>query len=235
MSPEGPESSTLARLARFTIAKAPWMIGGWLLFVIAVNVLVPQIETVVAKDSTPFVPESAPSLRAVKTMDETFGNGKSRSFIVLVAARDGGLTAKDKQYVVDLSDRLRRDTEHITYVQDISEPTLRNALTSKDGEAIYFQIGLAGYTGAPTSVGQVEAVRDDAEKDRPQGLEVKVTGASATITDMVVEVENSIIKITAVTLVLIAVILMLIYRSVVVTGFVLGVIGIALAAARGVV
>ena len=235
MSPEGPESSTLAALARFTISRASWVIGGWLLFVIAVNVFVPQIESVVAKDSTPFVPESAPSLRAVKQMDTTFGNGKSRSFIVLVAQRDGGLTAADQRYVVSLSDRLRADTEHVTYVQDLSEPTLRKALTSKDGEAIYFQIGLAGYTGAPTSVGQVEAVRDDAKISRPAGLEVAVTGASATITDMVVHVESSIIRITAVTLVLIALILMIIYRSVIVTGFVLGVIGVALAAARGVV
>ncbi|MFL6024357.1 MAG: MMPL family transporter [Marmoricola sp.] len=235
MSPEGPESSSLARLARFTIARAPWMIGGWLLFVVLVNVLVPQIESVVAKDSTPFVPESAPSLRAVKAMDTTFGNGRSRSFIVLVAARDGGLTSADRRYVVTLADRLRADKEHVTYVQDISSPTLRKALESKDGEATYFQIGLAGYTGAPTSVGQVEAVRDDAEIGRPAGLDVKVTGASATITDMVVNVEHSIVTITAVTLVMIAIILMLIYRSVVVTGFILGAIGVALAAARGTV
>lgn len=235
MSPEGPESTTLARLARFTIARASWMIGGWLLFVVLVNVLVPQIESVVAKDSTPFVPESAPSLRAVKAMDTTFGNGRSRSFIVLAAEREGGLTAADKKYVVRLADRLRADTEHVTYVQDISSPTLRKALASKDGEATYFQIGLAGYTGAPTSVGQVEAVRDDAQIGKPAGLNVKVTGASATITDMVVHVEHSIVTITAVTLVMIAVILMLIYRSVVVTGFILGAIGVALAAARGAV
>ncbi len=230
-----PESSLLARLATFTIRRAPFVIGGWLLFVVAVNVFVPQIETIVAKDSTPFVPESAPSLRAVKTMDETFGNGRSRSFIVLAAEREGGLTGADKRYVVRLSDRLRDDREHVTYVQDLSEPTLRDALTSKDGEAIYFQIGLAGYTGAPTSVGQVEAVRDQAEVDRPPGLEVAVTGASATITDMVMEIESSIVKITAVTLVMIAIILFIIYRSWAVTAFVLGVIGIALAAARGVV
>ncbi|MGO4257843.1 MMPL family transporter [Marmoricola sp. RAF53] len=235
MSPEGRESASLARLARFVIDHAVWVIGAWLLFAAALNVLVPQIEAVVAKDSTPFVPESAPSLRAVKDMDTTFGNGKSRSFIVLVAAREGGLTAADKKYVVTLADRLRADTKHVTYVQDVREPTLRAALTSKDGEAVYFQIGLAGYTGAPTSVGQVEAVRDDAKAGKPAGLEVKVTGASATITDMVVEVESSIVKITAVTLILIALILMLIYRSVAVTAFVLGVIGLALGVARGAV
>lgn len=234
MSPDASDRSVLGRLAGFTIAKAPWMIGGWLLFVVAVNVLVPQLETVVAKDSTPFVPETAPSLRAVKEMDSTFGNGESRSFIVVVAERRGGLTADDTRYVANLATRLKQDTENVTYVQDLSEPQMREALTSKDGEAIYFQVGLPGYTGAPTSVGQVEGIREDAEEGRPDGLDIKVTGASATVTDMVVEVESSIVKITAVTLVGIALILYLIYRSFATTAFVLSIIGIALGTARGV-
>src|SRR5690349_20323142 len=230
MSTPPGDSSALGRLAGFTIARAPWLIGGWLLFVVAVNVLVPQLETVVGRDSTPFVPTDAPSLRAVKAMDDTFGNGRSRSFIAVVAERDSGLTSADERYVTGLAARLANDPKDVTYVQDISEPELRKALTSEDGKAIYFQVGVAGYTGAPTSVKQVEAVRDAAAVDRPAGLDVKVTGSSATITDMVVQVEHSIIRITAVTMVLIALILMLLYRSVVVTGFVLGVIGIALAA-----
>ena len=234
MSTPPSDSSALARLARFTIVRAPWMIGGWLLFVLAVNVLVPQLETVVARDSTPFVPTTAPSLRTVKAMDDTFGNGRSRAFIAVVAERDGGLTEADQAYVTGLAARLAKDPDNVSYVQDVSKPRLRKALTSADGKAIYFQVGVPGYTGAPTSVKQVEAVRDAAAVDKPTGLDVAVTGSSATITDMVVEVEHSIIKITAVTLVLIAIILMVIYRSVVVTGFVLGVIGIALAAARGV-
>jgi RND superfamily putative drug exporter len=210
------------------------MIGGWLLFVVAVNVLVPQLEVVVSRDSTPFVPESAPSLRAVKTMDETFGNGRSRAFLVVVAERDNGLTAADRRYVTGLADRLAQDHENVTWVQDLSEPRMRKALTSTDGKAMYFQVGVAGYTGAPTSVKQVDAVRSAAAVGRPAGLDVAVTGASATVTDMVTQVEHSILLITAVTLVLIALILMVIYRSVVVTAFVLGVIGLALAVARGV-
>ena len=230
--PSGP--SLLARLAGFTVGHARWMIGGWLLFVVAVNVLVPQLEVVVSRDSTPFVPESAPSLRAVKTMDETFGNGRSRAFLVVVAERDSGLTDADRRYVTGLAGRLAQDHENVTWVQDLSQPRLRKALTSADGKAMYFQVGVAGYTGAPTSVKQVDAVRGAVAAGRPAGLDVAVTGASATVTDMVTQVEHSILLITAVTLVLIALILMVIYRSVVVTAFVLGVIGLALAVARGV-
>jgi RND superfamily putative drug exporter len=231
-SPRGP--SLLARLARFTVGHARWMIGGWLLLVVAVNVLVPQLEVVVSRDSTPFVPESAPSLRAVKAMDQTFGNGRSRAFIVVVAERDNGLTSADRRYVTGLAGRLAQDHENVTWVQDLSQPRLRKALTAADGKAMYFQVGVAGYTGAPTSVKQVDAVRAAVAVGRPAGLDVAVTGASATVTDMVTQVERSILVITAVTLVLIALILMVIYRSVVVTAFVLGVIGVALAVARGV-
>jgi RND superfamily putative drug exporter len=234
MTSEASEFSGLARLARFVIAKAPLMIGGWLLFVIAVNVLVPQLETVVSRDSTPFVPPSAPSMRAVKAMDSTFGNGKSRAFLTVVAERDHGLTAADQRYVTRLAADLGKNARKISWVQDVSEPELRKALTSADGKAIYFQVGVPGYTGAPTSVAQVKAVRDAAAIGKPAGLDVAVTGSSATITDMVVNAETSFVKVTAVTLVLIAIVLLLIYRSIVVTGFVLSVIGIALAAARGV-
>lgn len=233
MSTQSRESATLARLARFATRRASWMIGGWLVVVLAVNVLVPQLETVVARDSTPFVPESAPSLQAVKAMDDTFGNGRSRSFITVVVERAAGLTRADRAWVADLAERLE-STDDVTYVQDISRKPVRAALTSADRQAMYFQVGLPGYTGAPTSVGQVEAVRDAADRGRPDGLEIAVTGASATVTDMVIEVESSIVMITAVTLALIALILFVIYRSFVTVAFVLGIIGLALATARGV-
>lgn len=235
MTPPAPGRSLLDRLTGATILRAPVFILGWLLILLGLNVLVPQLEEVVADDSTPFVPETAPSLRAVNEMDQVFGNGKSRSFVTVVAEREAGLTAADRRYVVDLADRLGEDTENVSYVQDLSEPRLRRTLVSADGQAMYFQIGLPGYTGAPTSVGQVEGIRTDAEIGKPAGLRVLVTGASATVTDMVVEVEDSILVITAVTVALIGLILFLIYRSIAVTALVLSIIGVALGSARGAV
>lgn len=233
MSPEGPETSLLARWAGFTIRRAPFVIGAWVLVVLSLNVLVPQLEEVVAKDSTPFVPATAPSLEAVTAMDREFGNGRSRSFVAVVAERPGGLQPADRRYVAALAGRLATDDENVSYVQDISSAQVRKSLTSADGEATYFQVGLPSYTGVPSSVAQVEAIREAADHGRPDGLEVVVTGASATVTDMVVEVESSILLITLVTVVGIAVILFLIYRSWAVTALILTIIGLALAAARG--
>lgn len=224
----------LSRLARFVVTRVRWVTLAWVVVVVALTTLVPTLEEVVSRDSTPFVPSSAPSIRSEQQMDDTFGNGKSSSYIVVVVERDGGLSDADRAYVDSLQDRLRRDTEHVTYVQDLGdEKELRDALTSRDGEALYFQVGLPGETGAPTSNAQVDAVRDATDHDRPAGLDVAVTGASATITDMVNVVEHNILRITIVTVVLIAIILFVIYRSWSITAFVLSIIGLSLLAARG--
>lgn len=226
----------LSSLASNSVRWARWVVLGWLAFVIVINIAVPQLEAVVAKDSTPIVPDDVAAAKTIASMDKTFGNGKSTSFGFVVLERKGGLTAADKRYVRGLVPELRRDHEHVSFVQDVvAQPELLEALTSRDGDALYLQIGLPGSTGAPTALKQIEAVRDTVEQGRPDGLDVAVTGPAATIADMSAAVEHSILKITFVTVGLIAIILMLIYRAVAVTALALGVIGIALAGSRAMV
>ncbi|GAB2973903.1 MMPL family transporter [Nocardioides montaniterrae] len=199
-----------------------------------VNVLVPQLEHVMAKDSTPIVPDSAPAVQTVQRMDREFGNGRSRATVFLVLERDGGLRQGDRAYLRGVLTRLHRDRQDVAAVQDVFvNRAVLSAVTSKDGEAMYAQVGLPGAVGAPSAVRQIEAVRAATLAHRPAGLVVDVTGTAATIADMSTEVDHSILKITAVTIALIALILLLIYRSAVVAGLILGFIGVALAAARG--
>lgn len=226
----------LSRLADACVASPVRVLLACLALVGLVNLLVPQLEQVVAKDSTPIVPSDAPAAQALAQMDQTFGNGKSVGFVFVVLERDGGLTPTDDAFFQGLLPRLRSDAENVSFVQDVTKsPELLDAVTSEDGEAVYVQVGLPGDIGAPSALGQIQAVRDLARQGRPDGLNVAVTGPAATIADMSTEVEHSILKITFVTVGLIALILLLIYRSVVVTGLILGFIGVALAAARGTV
>lgn len=224
----------MAQLARFCVGSPVRVLLACVALVGLVNLLVPQLEQVVAKDSTPIVPRQAAAVQALGQMDREFGNGKSVGIIFIVLERDGGLTAVDKEYFGRLLPRLRADSANVSFVQDVtSRPEILDAVTSKDKEAVYVQVGLPGDIGAPSALGQIEAVRHLVQQGRPDGLEVAVTGPAATIADMSTEVEHSILKITFVTVALIALILMLIYRSVVVTALILGFIGVALAAARG--
>ncbi|KAA1422108.1 RND family transporter [Nocardioides humilatus] len=199
----------------------------------ALNIFVPQIEEVAAKDSTAVVPEEAPSIVAVEEMGEAFGNGGANSFVVIAMERESGLTAADEKYAARLASVLTKDDKNVTFVQDIRKnPELLGALTSKDGEARYVLVGITGVTGAPSSIQQVTAVRDVAADLAPDGLDVAVTGPTATIVDLATETEHSVIRITIVSIGLIALLLWLIYRSFAVMGVVLTIVGLGLGLAR---
>ena len=202
----------LRALASLVVRRAVWVLALWLVVAGVVNVAVPQLEEVVADDSTPVVPLDSDSSQAVSLMDREFGSGRSHSFLVVLAEREGGLTRADVRYVEGLVPRLRQDADNVSFVQDIRDDRVREALTSDDGEAVYLQVGIPGFTGAPSAIHQVEHVREVVRDGAPDGLDVLVTGPSATVSDMAVEAESSILVITIVTIGLIFALLLLIYR-----------------------
>ena len=220
-------------IAELSIRKAGWVLVACLLAVGFVNVVVPQLEEVVADSSLPFIPENAEAVQTFEAMDQAFGNGKTKSILYVVAEREGGLTEVDRQYVKGLVPRLDDDHD-VSSIQDVAaNQRLFDSLVSKDGEAVYFQVGITGDTGAPASIRQIDEVRDLVHRDPPSGLETAVTGYPTTISDMSHEAETSLAIITVAIIVMITVILTLLYRSVAVTGVVLGFIGLSLAAGRG--
>ena len=143
-------------LSAFVVRNARAVILAWIALVVVLNVAIPQIETVVRNDSTSFVPLDAPAVVGLQHMDDEFGNGKSSSFVQVVAHRDAGLTEADRQYMLDLAPRLRADSANVSFVQDLGRTDVRKALTSKDGEAMYLPVGIPGATGAPAANAQID-------------------------------------------------------------------------------
>ena len=187
----------LRALAGFSVRRAPWVLLFWVVLVAGLNLAVPQLESVISRDSTPVIPIDAPASRALAEMDDEFGNGRSSSYVVIVAVRPTGLTSVDRAYLRRLAGQLRANPD-VTFVQDIRDPRLLKALTSADGEASYFQVGVPVHRrpdldppGQATSATRSprRCRTDSRSRDR----------ATATITDMAVEVEHSIVRITVVT------------------------------------
>ncbi len=232
-----PPGRFMTSLVDHVIRRSVWIMLGWVAVVATLNVAVPQIEAVVADDSTPVVPAGAQSVRALDEMDRVFGTGHSKSFVLVVLERRDGLTRVDVRWAESLIDKLRAHGKDVSFVQDIAaNADLRKALTSKDGAALYFQVGIPGDTGAPQAIRQIEAIRETlAGADPPAGLRHAVTGPAATISDTAVEVERSLVPITLVTVLLIGAILTALYRSLLVTAIVLGSVGVSLLASRAVI
>lgn len=222
-------------LSAFVVRHARAVIVVWIALVAGLNVAIPQLEEVVADDSTSFIPLDSSAVVGLERMDDQFGDGKSASFLQVIGQRDGGLTDEDRQFFFDLGDRLAEDP-HASFVQDIeTDEDVREALTSDDGEAMYLTVGIPGATGAPAANDQIDAVREIAHAEVPRGLQVEVTGASTTIRDMTHTIESSMATITIAIFAAIAVIVQLLYRSVGVTILILSVIGIALGVGRALV
>jgi len=223
-------------LSAFVVRHARAVIVVWIALVAGLNVAIPQIEEVIANDSTSFIPLDSPAVVGLERMDDQFGDGKSASFVQVIGQRDGGLTDADRQYFFDLVPRLEADEKHVSFVQDIeSDDDVREALTSDDGEAMYVTVGIPGATGAPAANKQIDAVRGIAHAQTPAGLQVEVTGSSTTIRDMTHTIESSLATITIAILAAIAIIVQLLYRSIGVTFLILAVIGIALGVGRALV
>ncbi len=220
-------------IAELSIRRAGWVLLACLLAVGVVNVAVPQLEEIIADSSLPFIPEDAEANTTFETMDDAFGDGNTKSILYVVAEREGGLTEADRQYVKDLVPRLE-DDQYVSSIQDVSDNRLVfDSLTSKDDEAVYFQVGISGDTGAPVANRSIDSIREVVHHGAPSGLDLAVTGYPTTIADMSAATEASLATITIAIIVMITIILTVLYRSVAVTGIVLGFIGMSLALARG--
>ncbi|QUG99407.1 RND family transporter [Saccharopolyspora erythraea] len=229
------DGGPLARLSRFVVRRRGAVVCAWVALAALLNVLVPQLEAVIGQSRVPFVPDGAPSVRALPEMDRRFGGEGANSLVFVVMADEGGLSEEDHRYYAELVGRMERDDSRIASVQDaVSQPELADALVSRDGKAIYIPVGLRGENGSPETTAQIKHIRETAQQGRPDSLAVHVTGPMATIADMQDEIEKSMLVITAVTIGLITAILLVIYRSVVTALVALALIGLSLGTARAV-
>ncbi|EUA43798.1 MMPL family protein [Mycobacterium xenopi 3993] len=97
-------------------------------------------------------------------------------------------------------------------------------------------MNLAGNQGTTLGDESVAAVRGIVKRTPPPpGVKAYVTGAAPLIVDMQHSGNKSIVKITAVTVAIIFTMLLLVYRSVVTVILLLVMVGVELAAARGIV
>src|SRR5437016_6199561 len=225
------------RLAQFSTRHSRWVLLGWLLIAIGLNLTGPQLEKVVQKDATPFLPASSPSIRAFDHMDAAFAAGKGRSISFVVLTGPGfAQNPTDQAYYRSLVAKLRANTDHVADMQDyVTRPDLKQALTSKDGDATYIPVSLRDPVGSPKSGSDVGWVRHTVQADRPPDLDAYVTGDVASIVDLNNEINHSIALITGVTIAIIIVIVLLLYRSSILPLVPLATIGISLLAARGLV
>ncbi|MDT7765055.1 MAG: putative drug exporter of the superfamily [Mycobacterium sp.] len=209
----------------------------WVCVAVAVNVVAPQLEVVGELHSAPMAPEDAPSMKAMKLMGGNFKEFDSNSTIMIVIEGQRPLGPDAHDYYNEIIRKLQQDPKHIQHIQDFWGDTLTAAgAQSADGKASYVMINLAGEQGQTLANQGVDAVRKVIEDTKaPPGVQAYVAGPAALTDDLHVIGNASLKQITAITLIAIAGMLLVVYRSIRTTLVQLFLTFLGLLTARGVV
>src|SRR5882762_7544095 len=210
---------------------------GWLAITVLVNVIAPQLEVVGEAHAVSLAPNDAPSLEAMQRIGKDFKEFDSNSSAMIVLEGDQPLGDSAHKFYDGLIAKLEADTKHVEHIQDFwGDPLTASGAQSADGKAAYVQIYLAGNQGQSLANESVQAVRDIIDKTPPPpGIKVYVTGPTPLSNDQHHAGDKTVKVITALTMGVIFVMLLFVYRSIVTVLLVLVMMFIELSAARGIV
>ncbi|MGB3476150.1 MAG: RND family transporter [Mycobacterium sp.] len=212
------------------------IIGFWVLLVIVLGAVIPSLGEVAATRSVPISPTGAPSYAAMLNIGKVFQQYDSDSTAMVVLESDEPVGEAAHKFYDEIVAKLEADHEHVQNVQDFwSDPLTAAGSQSVDGKSAYVQIFLNGSQGTTESHESVAAVRDIvASVTPPPGIKAHVAGNTVLNADTSVAGHQSMHRLEFVSVAIIIVMLLAIYRSVVTMLISMVAIGLGLFAAMSV-
>ncbi|HET7072562.1 MAG TPA: RND family transporter [Mycobacterium sp.] len=225
------------RVARTIRVLALPIVVIWLLIAVGVNVFVPQLEKVAEDVSVPLSPSDAPSVTGMKHIGEKFKEYDSDNLVLVTLVGDRPLGQDAHQYYDDLVKKLKQDTQHVEHTLDFwGQRFTASGVESYDHKSAYIQVNLRGDQGGAVGDKSVDSVRKIvADSKPPPGVKAYVAGQGALTDDTIVVGNASLFKMTIITIVIIAIMLMFVYRSIGTVLLTMVILFVGLATGRGVV
>lgn len=228
-----------AKLAEFTrkyriIITAVWLAVAAILFLVA-----PKLSKVGVTDESQFLPTNTESTTANELLQEKFVSPTpaAPSNVILVIYDAKGLSGSDMQAAQDINTWLNSSAapniiQGVTSV--FTNDALKATLISSDQTTMMTVVNfsVSGMsTDAQTGVRQIQ---DYITQNHP-GLQAYLTGNTAIYQDMAASVQQTIDRTTIVTIILVAILLLIIYRSPIAIFLPLIAIGASFGVASGVI
>ncbi|CAJ1506082.1 RND family transporter [[Mycobacterium] kokjensenii] len=203
-----------SRFARFLWTMAVPIILFWLLIAVGTTVFTPKLAVVAGKHSVPMAPLDAPAFKDMMTIGHKFEEFDTDSTAMVVLEGDDKLGDSAHEYYNEIVAKLKAD-RHVQNVQDFwSDPLTAAGSQSPDGKAAYVQVFLDGAQGTTPSHESVAAVRKIVDGvPAPPGVQAHVAGNTVLNTDTLIAAHNSMELMTAVTIGVIFLMLLVLYRS----------------------
>jgi RND superfamily putative drug exporter len=213
------------------------IILAWLGILFFVSASVPPLAQVEEEHAAATSPADAPSYTALERMNQLFKQPDSASLAIVVLEGEQPLGDDAHQYYDRLIHQFQDDPAHVLHIQNFwGDELTRGAAQSADGKAAYVQLNLAGNPGQTLGTASIEAVhRVIAQTPAPPGVKAYVTGPAAISADIGNSGNRSVTTITMLSIAVIFITLLLVYRSIVTVILLLVVVGVELQVAQGIV
>jgi RND superfamily putative drug exporter len=201
----GRVGAVFAAIGRFSVRFRWLVVVVWLAGTVAAATLLPSLASVTNSNNADFLPASAPSSHAA-VLAGAFQRSNVQPVPVIIARDGGQLTATDQQAI----DRLRTDLAKVSGVVQV-----RDSGQSKDLQAAQLQ-ALVTFGGGPN--GEAPVVKDlrsaITAANLPSGLQAHLSGAVAAQVDNQASSGNTGNQIQYLSVGLILILLLLIFRSI---------------------
>ncbi|MCW2652298.1 MAG: mmpL8 8, partial [Mycobacterium sp.] len=225
-----PRRPLIARLIR--VLSIP-IILFWVLLAVAVGMLTPSLDAVADKHSVSLAPHDSPGFQSMMNIGAVFNQFDSDSTAMVLLEGQDKLGDSAHAFYSQIIARLTADHAHVENVQDFwSDPLTAAGSQSPDGKAAYVQVFLRGDSGTSPSFESVASVRDLVSSvPAPPGVKAYVAGNTVVTADTGVAGKASLAVMALVSIGVIAVMLLIVYRSIVTAILALLIVGIELFAA----
>lgn len=185
----------------------------------AVLVLVaPPFEEVATFDEAAFLPADSDTVMGGQLLDESWPDDNfSRVASIALVRSDEALGEADEEYARELVEWLETDAPDALgdVMTHLDEPNLEGALSSEDGHAMLIIVGFDVAAFTPQANDAVNAVRHHIHETNPppDGVEAYLTGAAAAAADESQAIDQSLFRAQILSVVLVVVILLWVFRS----------------------
>jgi RND superfamily putative drug exporter len=226
-------------ISRFTDRYRTPLLIGWIAVAVLITILAPNFDDVATNDQSDFLPDDAPSIAGQQLVAEYFPEQIQKGNITIVFdAGDGEkITASENMgFIGDFSSWLVSD-EGPEGIRSVQSPTLipeaASAFISPDEQLAIVALSLS-ITDDVKIVALIDEIGERLDT-APNGVHSYQTGQSAIFADYNETITETVDRTLFVTLALVIVILLVIYRSPVSPFVPLSVVTIAYLIARGIV
>ncbi len=213
-----PTSATRSRTGRGAVWLAVAVAIGWLLIGSVAGPLSGKLSEVSSNDNASFLPASAEST-LVANEQAAFAEGDSLPVLIVLTRADGApLTPEDASAAAAFAESIPGLPVEEATIADYVDPGPIVPIPSADGKALLVNVPLNGEkAGENTASGELalavitESIRDAAVS--VPGLQVNVTGPAGILTDLVAifgAIDTTLLGATAL---IVAIILIFVYRS----------------------